>query len=171
MPIHPTLDRRLSGLTVRVLPSPQAFSWNPAAQAHGDWAEALADIEKSDEWDKARNARRGRGHVAGSSAAAPTYGMPLTARAKRAGISSVYVGGRVSTLFVVAGKHDRELPQVQARLNEHCAGSASGRSKVAEAGPPRGRNVKRGCRGRCVVEVGIGCMGHGQDSPLVVFLR
>ena len=105
------------------------------------------------------------------------YGMPLTARAKRAGISSVYdyVGGRVSTLFVVAGKHDRELPQVQARLNEHCAGSASGRSKVAARSSDGrcapGRNVKRGCRGRCVVEVGIGCMGHGQDSPLVVFLR
>ena len=97
---------------IQVLGTPQAFGWNPAGQRHADWTQALAALEASAEWDAASGNQLA---LLGCGA----FGMPLAHHARSRGLSAVYVGGRVPTLFGVVGRHDRTLPQVRARINAH----------------------------------------------------
>jgi len=125
--IHPTMD--LSGLSIRVLGAPQAYSWNKEGQLHADWVQSLNSLEESPEWDPAINqvALLGCG----------AFGMPLAAHAQSRGMASIYVGGRAPTLFGVVGKHDRALPQVRARMNAFWI------SPIAEE-TPRGKEAVEG---------------------------
>ena len=107
--VHPTLN--LGGLTIRVLGSPMSHEWNPGGMQHSDWVESLAALQASTEW----NASINQVALLGCGA----FGMPLASHARTRGMSSIYVGGRLPALFGVAGTHDRSLPSVHARLNEH----------------------------------------------------
>ena len=119
--IHPT--HNLSGLTFRLLPTPQSFSWNREALdaiEDVDWVKALLRLQESREWDRKRNdvALLGCG----------AYGLPLARRAKAANISAVYVGALLSVLFGITGQRHRHYA-------EQAAGRAYWTSPLPEETP------------------------------------
>ena len=72
---------------------------------------ALDALMSSPEWNSSRSdvALLGCG----------AFGMPLAAHARSKGLSAMYIGGRLPTLFGIVGRYDRTLPQVRRRMNAH----------------------------------------------------
>ena len=113
--IHP--DHNLTGLEVRLLRTPQSFGWAadvasrrddgarqrqwavPSAEGERvspkDWLHSFTQLKASAEWDADRSevALLGCGG----------YGMPLAAHAKRRGMSAIYAGGLLQSLFGIRG--------------------------------------------------------------------
>lgn len=108
--IHPSLPH-LTQIRWRILGTPlDAFESHERRQ-YSDWAQALAALMSSPEWNSSRSdvALLGCG----------AFGMPLAAHARSKGLSAMYIGGRLPTLFGIVGRYDRSLPEVQRRVNAH----------------------------------------------------
>ena len=108
--IHPSLPH-LSQLQYRILGTPLDGFESPERRQHSDWAKALDALMSSPEWNSSRSdvALLGCG----------AFGMPLAAHARSKGLSAMYIGGRLPTLFGIVGRYDRTLPQVRRRMNAH----------------------------------------------------
>lgn len=130
--IHPAYN--LSGLRVRLLSTPQSYTWNYAHMADpttaDHWGGQLERLKNSTEW------REGHSQVA--LLACGAYGLPLARHAKSRNISSIYAGGILPLLFGIAGKRHRELPQFSSHINHHWV------SPLPEESPHGKENVEGG---------------------------
>ena len=128
--IHPS--RNLTGLRVRVLRAPLTYTptWHAFSIANKlfNWTDALAALKNAASHEWSLGTRRARSHVVLLGCGA--YGMPLAAHAKRAGLSSIYLGGALQLLFGIRGaRWDSILPS--GTVNEYWTRPSAAESSSA----------------------------------------